>query len=255
MCSHTPQECPLGTPMGTSIEMYTHQTIWRGLQTGLRYLQIAEIWLFWTYPWNPRYHGNRPIWPFWTSEIPPVSSYSRLHIHIWTYSGTLWHHPQPPVDTLWGMGHHMCSHTPQECPLGISMYLLIQSTPYDTIWRGLQIGLRSVQTPEIWLFWTYHQIHDLDPFWHAKTPPVSSYSHLYIQIWTPFGTPQEVLSQHPPICGTICTTLYPCMPFGIHHMCIHTIHHMRYHLRWSPEPSQYLKYDREQLLQVDIQTL
>ena len=88
MCSHTPQECPLGISIGISIEIYTIWHHLEGLQIGLRYLQIAQIWLFWTYPWNPRYHGNRPIWPFWTSEIPPVSSYSRLYIHIWTYSGT-----------------------------------------------------------------------------------------------------------------------------------------------------------------------
>ena len=104
MCSHTPLECPLGISMGTSIEMYTLGHHLEGLQIGLRYLQIPEIWLFWTYPWNPRYHGNRPIWPFWTSEIPPVSSYSRLYIQIWAYSDTLWEGIWPPLDTLWVHG-------------------------------------------------------------------------------------------------------------------------------------------------------
>ena len=194
MCSHTPQECPLGTPMGTSIEMYTHQTIWRGLQTGLRSIQIPEIWLFWTYPWNPRYHGNRPIWPFWTSEIPPVSSYSRLHIHIWTYSGT----PLAPSLATCGqhevMGHHMCSHTPQECPLGTPMGTSIEMYTHQTIWRGLQTGLRSIQIPEIWLFWTYpwnpryHGNRPIWPFWTSEIPPVSSYSRLHIHIWTYSGT-------------------------------------------------------------------
>ena len=110
MCSHTPQECPLGISIGISIEIYTYQTIWRGLQTGLRYLQNTEIWLFWTYPWNPRYHGNRPIWPFWTSEIPPVSSYSRLYIHIWTYSGT------PLAPSVATCGHLVVYGTPYVLP-------------------------------------------------------------------------------------------------------------------------------------------
>ena len=41
-------------------------------------------------PWNPW------IWWFWTSKTPPVSTYSRLHINICTYSG-------PYSGTLWSI--------------------------------------------------------------------------------------------------------------------------------------------------------
>ena len=125
MCSHTPLECPLGIPMGTSIDIHHEMDHLEGLQIGLRYLQNPEFGLFWTYPWNPRYHGNRPIWPFWTSEIPPVSSYSRLHIHIWPYSGHPLRGSLATCVCLGDTGHHMCSRTPLECPLGISIYISI----------------------------------------------------------------------------------------------------------------------------------
>ena len=144
----------------------------------------------------------------------------------------------------------MCSHTPLECPLGISMVYHMIYTPQRHHLEGLQIGLRYIQIPEIWLFWTYPwnpRYHEIDPFQTSEIPPVSSYSHHYIQIWTylgpHLGTPR----------GPIIASSYSVVPYvppysrvcpsGIPYMGIHRYTIYRDHLRWSPggspEPSRY----------------
>ena len=140
----------------------------------------------------------------------------------------------------------MCSLTPLECPLGTSMgYHMISPSQRHHL-EGLQTGLRYLQNPEFRPFWTYHQIQDLDHFGHTKIPPVSSYSHLYIQIWTPFGTPfgdpggPIIPSYHPVV--PYVPPILPICPFGISYGCIHRYTICGHHLRWSPggspEPSK-----------------
>ena len=115
-----------------------------------------------------------------------------------------------------------------ECPLGISIGISIDIHTQRHHLEGLQIGLRYLQNHEIWLFWTYLQIHRFGPFWHAKIPPVSSYSRPHLQISTPFGTPfgdprwspsypsSRVVPYVPP---------YPLYaPLGIR-ICVSRIHH------------------------------
>ena len=54
-----------------------------------------------------RHHEMDPNRVIWTPEIPPVSSYSRLYIHYWTYSGHLWTCPGDPLGVHTGHYVHI----------------------------------------------------------------------------------------------------------------------------------------------------
>ena len=137
----------------------------------------------------------------------------------------------------------------QECPLGISIGISIDIHHQRHHLEGLQIGLRYLQNPEIWSFWTYlqiHGIHGFGPFWHAKIPPVSSYSRQVIQISThlvtPFGHPRwspspptlyvvPYVPPHPPVCPSGHT------PYVYPRYTIYR-HPLRGSPGGSPEPSK-----------------
>ena len=155
MVSHTPLESPLGISIWISMistPPYHHLEWSPGC---LRYLQNPEIWLFWTYP---RIHGFGHFGPFWTSEIAPVSSYSRLGFQIWAHLG----HVLAPLWSVWysvwvcGMAYATTG--PLECPLGMSICIycgMVYDMTSDIMSQEVSGYL---QIHEIWLFWTHFQM-------------------------------------------------------------------------------------------------
>ena len=154
MVSHTPLECPLGISIWISMISTPPYHPLVGSPGYLRYLQIPQIWLFWTYL---RIHGFGHFGMFRTSGNTTVSSYSRLHIQIWAHLG----HVLAPLWTVWysvwvcGMAYATTG--PLECPLG-TPYRYTCGMVYHITWDIMSQEVSgTLQIHEIHLFWTHFQ--------------------------------------------------------------------------------------------------